>query len=209
MHGGTGLIRSLGIAAYQIGQTHVVIADAARARVRRLRTEELTGHEVAAIREVLEAAFANGEAGFSDDDWRHAVGGIHFVLDLDGEIVAHASVVERVLHVGGRPLRTGYVEAVTAAPAHQRKGLGAQVMREVTAHIRDRFELGALGTGSHRFYERLGWLTWQGPTSVRAATGQRRTPEEDGYVMVLPTPSSPRLDPSAPISCDWREGDVW
>jgi len=35
------------------------------------------------------------------------------------------------------------------------------------------------------------------------------TREEDGYVMILRTPSSPRLDPEAPISCEWRPGDVW
>lgn len=137
------------------------------------------------------------------------MGGIHFVLELDGEIVAYASVVERVLHVDDRPLRTGYVEAVATAPVHQGKGHGTRVMRAVNAHIRDRFELGALDTGSHRFYERLGWLRWRGPSSVRTASGERRTPEEDGYIMVLPTPSSPRLELTAPISCDWREGDVW
>jgi aminoglycoside 2'-N-acetyltransferase I len=82
-------------------------------------------------------------------------------------------------------------------------------MQDVTAFIRERFELGALGTGSHGFYERLGWLTWMGPTSVRTANGPRRTPDEDGYVMVLPTPASPPLDLTAPISCEWRPGDVW
>ena len=66
-----------------------------------------------------------------------------------------------------------------------------------------------LGTGRHRFYERLGWQTWRGPTSVRAPEGMQRTPDEDGYILVLTTPSSPPLDPAAPISCDWRVGDVW
>jgi len=27
--------------------------------------------------------------------------------------------------------------------------------------------------------------------------------------MVLRTPSTPALDEAAPISCDWRPGDVW
>ena len=79
----------------------------------------------------------------------------------------------------------------------------------MTTFIRERFELGALGTGRHHFYERLGWLTWTGPAFVRTAEGTRRTPDEDGFILVLPTPASPQLDLAAPISCEWRPGDVW
>ena len=80
-------------------------------------TPELTAAEISAIREILVAAFgADEEERFTEDDWQHGVGGTHFVLDLDDEIVGHASVVERELHVDGRPLRTGYVEAVAVAP---------------------------------------------------------------------------------------------
>jgi aminoglycoside 2'-N-acetyltransferase I len=134
---------------------------------------------------------------------------MHFVLDHDGVIVAHASVVERELHVGGRPVRTGYVEAVATAPDRQGAGLGSRIMADVTAYIRDRFELGALGTGRHSFYARLGWQAWTGRSFVRTPDGPRRTPDEDGYILVLRTPSSPPLDLSASISCDWRRGDVW
>ena len=179
-------------------------------RLRRLSTQELTPEEVAAIRALMLAAFVSSEEdGFTDDDWDHALGGVHFVLDLDGEIVAHASVVEREIHVGGRPLRTGYVEAVATAPDRQGAGLGSIVIADVTAYIRDEFELGALGTGRHRFYERLGWQTWTGPSSVRTIGGERRTPDEDGYILVLQTLSSPPLDLGATISCEWRPGDVW
>jgi aminoglycoside 2'-N-acetyltransferase I len=179
-------------------------------RLRRLSTEELTAHEVAAIREMLKSAFGtNEEDRFTEDDWRHALGGLHFVLDLDGEIVAHAAVVVRALHVGGLPLRTGFVEAVATAPSRQGIGLATRVMREVGSYISERFELGALGTGSHHFYERLGWLTWAGPSSVRTPDGERRTPDDDGYIMVLRTPSSPALDLTSTISCEWRPGDVW
>jgi aminoglycoside 2'-N-acetyltransferase I len=170
----------------------------------------LTVGEIATIRALLLAAFGSDEEeAFTDDDWDHSVGGTHFVLDLDGEIVAHASVVERALHVAGVPLSTGYVEAVATAPDHQGAGLGSLVMTDAAALISDRFELGALGTGRLHFYERLGWQRWQGPTYVRTEDGPLRTPDEDGYILVLPTPSSPALDLSAPISCDWRPGDVW
>ena len=180
------------------------------AHLRRLRTEDLTSREVRAIRDMLEVAFGQDEEErFTEDDWQHALGGVHFVLDVDEEIVVHAAVVARMLHVGGVPLRTGYVEAVATAPSRQRTGLGTVVMRDVGRHIAEVFELGALGTGTHQFYERLDWVTWGGPSSVRAPEGERRTPDDDGYIMVLRTPSSPPLDITAPISCDWRPGDVW
>ena len=184
--------------------------DGARDRLRRLSTPELSKAEVARIRELLELAFGPDEdERFTEDDWQHAIGGVHFVLRLDGEIVAHASVVERELQVDDRPLRTGYVEAVATTPGRQGQGLGTIVMRDVGSYIADRFELGALGTGSHHFYERLGWLTWQGPSFVRTADGPRRTSDEDGYILVLPTPSSPTLDLTGSISCEFRAGDVW
>ena len=181
-----------------------------RPRLRRLATAELTAAEVAAIRTIMVDAFGQDEdERFTDDDWGHAVGAVHFVLDVDGEIVAHASVVERTLHVGGLPLRTGYVEAVATAPARQNAGFGSVVMADATAMIRERFELGCLGTGRQSFYERLGWQTWRGPSFVRTANGLVPTPDDDGYLMVLSTPSSPPLDLTASISCEWRPGDVW
>ena len=183
--------------------------DGDRPRLRRLPTADLTPREVTAIRELLADAFGSGEEAFTDADWDHAIGGLHFVLDLDGEIIAHASVVEREIHIDGHPLRTGYVEAVAAAPGRQGADFGSQVMADVTAYIRKGFDLGALGTGRQGFYERLGWLTWAGPSFVRTVEGERRTPDEDGYIMVLSTPTSPPLETTSRISCDWRPADVW
>ena len=183
--------------------------DLERSRVRQSTTEALTPVETAAIRSILWAAFPAGDEGFSDDDWQHALGGVHFVLELDGSIVAHAAVVERALEVDGRPVRTGYVEAVATDPARQARGFGTKLMEAVDAYIRETFELGTLGTGHHHFYERLGWETWRGPSFVRTASGVRRTPDEDGYILVLVTGSGPALDLDAEISCEWRPGDVW
>jgi aminoglycoside 2'-N-acetyltransferase I len=106
-------------------------------------------------------------------------------------------------------LRTGYVEAVATMPSRQGHGFGTAVIREVNALIAQHFELGALGTGSQGFYKRLGWQIWRGPSSVRTATGDQRTPDEDGYIMALLTASTPEIDFQAPISCEWRPGDVW
>jgi aminoglycoside 2'-N-acetyltransferase I len=118
-------------------------------------------------------------------------------------------VVERELHVGEEPLRTGYVEAVATRSDLQRKGYGSAVMREVGEYIDERFPLGSLDTGSQAFYGRLGWTIWKGPTFVRTDEGLVRTAEDDGNVMVRLTPTSPKLDLTASITCEWRSGDVW
>lgn len=159
----------------------------------------------------MDAAFASEQEDerFADSDWDHALGGLHLIATLDGETLAHASVVARELHAGGRPIHTGYVEAVATLPAVQGRGIGTLVMGAADEHIRETYELGALGTGEHGFYARLGWQTWQGPLFVRTLDGPQRTPDEDGGIMVLTTPSTGPLDLAAPLSCDWREGDVW
>jgi len=179
-------------------------------RLRHLPTAGLTSSEIVVIREIMRLAFRDDEdERFDDSDWEHALGGIHVVLDVDGEIVTHAAIVERELHVDDRPLRTGYVEAVATSPARQGEGFGSVVMTDVNEIIRERYELGALGTGRHHFYQRLGWKTWDGPSFVRTPDGSRRTRDEDGYILVLATPTSPPLYMEASISCEWRPGDVW
>jgi aminoglycoside 2'-N-acetyltransferase I len=178
--------------------------------IRRVPTVDLTAGEIATIRDILWAAFGTGEDAMAESDWEHSLGGVHFILDLNGEIVAQAAVVERDIHIGERSFRTGYVEAVATAVAHQRRGFGTQVMREVNAYIEATFELGALGTGEQSFYERLGWFRWPGPSAARTADGVlQRTPDEDGYILVLRTPSTPTLDLDAVISCEMRAGDAW
>jgi aminoglycoside 2'-N-acetyltransferase I len=171
------------------------------------RTADLSDRDRVAIRALLDAAYA-GE--FSDDDWAHAIGGAHLIVEADGGIVAHASVVARVIDVGGRALRTGYVEAVAVRPELQRTGLGSEVMRAAGELIARDFELGALSSGEWDFYARLGWERWRGPTSVRHAGGQvARTPRDDDSVMILRVPLTPSIDLAAPITCDDRPGDPW
>lgn len=179
-------------------------------RIRRLPTRDVEHADLLAARTLLISAFGPDlEERFTTTDWDHSLGGTHFLVDLDGSIVAHASVIERPIEIGELSLRTGYVEAVAVAPDRQGQGIGSRLMEEVDAFIDERFELGVLGTGRHAFYERLGWRTWQGQAFVRTASGSRRTPDEEGFILVRSTASTPTLDPDASISCDWRPGDVW
>jgi aminoglycoside 2'-N-acetyltransferase I len=177
--------------------------------VRRHATDELSSAEVTTLRQLFHAAWTQDAEEFGDEDWNHAVGGVHFIAEEDGALLAHASVVERELHTGRHRLATGYVEAVATSPTHQGRGYGSALMREVGDYIDETFQLGALDTGNAEFYKRLGWTVWEGPTFVRTESGLIRTAEEDGNVLVRLTPTSPELDLSAPISCDWRSGDVW
>ena len=175
--------------------------------VREVATADLTAAELAALRSLLDEAFGGR---FADEDMDHALGGRHWLVAHEGRIVSHASVVPRDIEVAGRRIRTGYVEAVATAPAAQRTGLGSRVMRAAGAHLCEAFGLGALSTGSHGFYERLGWERWRGPAFVRHPDGRlERAEDDDDGIMVLRTPGTGPLDVHAPISCEWRPGDAW
>jgi aminoglycoside 2'-N-acetyltransferase I len=177
------------------------------ARVRIATSDALDAADRAAIRALLDAAF---HGDFSDDDWAHALGGTHALIADGHGVVAHASVVARDLEVGAARIRVGYVEAVAVRPDRQRTGLGTMVMRALGEVITRDFALGALSTGEWHFYERLAWERWRGETWVRHADGRReRTPDDDDSLMILRTPRTPPLDPSAALLCDARRGDAW
>jgi aminoglycoside 2'-N-acetyltransferase I len=125
-----------------------------------------------------------------------------------GSVVGHASVVQRRLVVGGRSLRTGYVEGVGVHPDWQRRGIGDELMTALEPIIRAAYDLGALGATEDgaRLYTRHGWRPWRGPLSVMTPTGTVSTPEERGWVHVL---TDEPLDLDAELTCDWRDGDAW
>lgn len=189
---------------------------------------ELPGEEpsqpATVIRVVPSAALSAGEwstltdlcvAAFNEDwdgYWESIGPGVHVIAEEAGRgIVAHAAIVDRSLYPGDVALRAGYVEAVAVAPDRQRRGLGTKVMEVIDDMVDQGYELGALGTGSHGFYTRLGWVVWRGPTWIRERDGSlKRSPDEDGDIMVRMTPTTPpELDLSSPISVDWRPGEVW
>lgn len=158
---------------------------------------------LAGARALMDLAFDDLE----DDDWEHALGGVH-ALVVDGDrVLAHGSVVLRRLLHTGRALRCGYVEAVATHPDHRRRGLATQVM-DALESLAPGYDVLALGTSDEglAFYSGRGWVAWRGPTSVLAPGGSRRTPDEDGAVLVLGTAG---LDLDAGLTCDWRDGDVW
>jgi aminoglycoside 2'-N-acetyltransferase I len=167
-----------------------------------LRTDDVSVDLLTRIRALLDAAFDD----YSDDDWTNALGGWHVVVEDGDEVVAHAAVVDRIIDVDGAPTHIGYVESVATHPARRHQGLGTAAMQEIATIIERDFEMGALSTSKHAFYERLGWRRWRGPTFVRRGDEVVRTPGEDDGVMVL---APKEVDLTVAITCEARQGDDW
>jgi aminoglycoside 2'-N-acetyltransferase I len=169
-------------------------------------TAFLRPDELRAIRVLLDDAF---DDGISDDDFEHALGGMHALVWEGQEIVAHGSVILRRLIHERRALRTGYVEAVAVRRDRRRRGYGNRVMQALEQVIRDAYELGALGSSTMgvNFYVARGWQPWQGTTSAITPAGRQRTPDDDGGIYIFPVSARPTL--TGDLACDWRDGDVW
>ena len=169
-------------------------------------TASLRPGELRAIRTLLDVAF---DGDFSDDDWEHALGGLHAVVWEDGAPIAHGAVVMRRLLHAGRALRTGYVEAVAVRADRRRRGHGNAIMDGLERVIRAAYELGALSASDAgaELYAGRGWRRWTGRAWVVAPDGLRRTQGDEGSIHVLPV--SVALSPEAGLACDWRDGEVW
>jgi aminoglycoside 2'-N-acetyltransferase I len=176
------------------------------ADLRIAHTADLDSAAITAARALLDDVFA-GE--MTEDDWEHALGGMHALLWEGPALIGHASVVQRRLLHRGRALRAGYVEAVAVRADRQRRGHGATMMAALERVLRGAYDLGALGATDEgaQFYAARGWQLWRGPSSALTPAGLRRTPDDDGaiYVFELAVP----LDTTAELTCDWRGGDLW
>jgi aminoglycoside 2'-N-acetyltransferase I len=174
--------------------------------LRTAHTADLSPAALKAARELLDEVF-DGE--MTDEDWEHALGGIH-ALVWDGPVlIGHASVIQRRLIYRGRALRAGYVEAVGVSADHRGHGHGMAMMEALERVVRGAYDLGALGATDEgaRFYAARGWQLWRGPLSALTPSGVRRTPGEDGCIYVLEV--TVPLDLSGELTCDWRDGDLW
>lgn len=173
--------------------------------IRTAHTADLGAATLRAARGLLYEVFDD----LTEDDWEHCLGGVHALAFEDGAVVGHASVVQRRLLYDGRALRTGYVEGFAVRPDRQRRGIGGKLMAALERVIRGGYDLGALGAtdAGAAFYRRHGWQVWQGPTFALTPTGVRRTHDDDGCVHVLPVTVALTL--TRPLTCDWRDGDVW
>lgn len=159
-----------------------------------------------AARDLVDRAFGGG---FADEDWGHALGGLHALVHEGGDLVAHGAVVARHLLHGDRTLRVGYVEAVAVHPDRRRRGHASSVMAALEEVVRDGYDAGGLSAAptSVALYAARGWQQWRGATWALTPAGRVRTPEDDDAVFVLP--SGVALDLAGDLTCDWRAGDLW
>ncbi len=133
---------------------------------------------------------------------------IHILGKFEGEQVCHALWVTRYLQPEGLPLlRTAYVEAVATHPDFQHRGFASEIMRKVVEEIQD-FDIAGLAPFRVDYYARLGWELWRGPMFERTESGLVASPPEE-RVMIYRLPKTPALDLDAPISVEWRTGEVW
>ncbi|WP_299576881.1 GNAT family N-acetyltransferase [uncultured Williamsia sp.] len=159
---------------------------------------------------MLDDAF---DGDFTDDDWDHALGGVHVLAEVDGVLVGHAAVVPRRVWFDGDERSCGYVEAVAVAASARRRGVGVTLMREI-ADLLASYDLGALAAtdAGAPLYAGMGWTTWAGELSVRVTDGSiRGTPDDRGAVMVIGDAHllSRAADDTAVLVVDDRPGDPW
>ena len=131
----------------------------------------------------------------------------HVLARQDGTLVSHALWITRWMQVKGKPLmKTAYVEGVATEKSQQGKGYASAVMSALAEQISD-FEIGGLSPAETNLYHRLGWEYWLGPLYARVEGRWLLVPEETA--MIYRAPNTPPLDIHAPLSIEWREGDVW
>jgi len=131
----------------------------------------------------------------------------HILARLQESLVSHALWITRYLKYVELPIfRTAYVEAVATEDAYRGRGFAMKVVQKLASEIMG-FELGALSPSNHRLYVRLGWELWRGPLFISSPEGWVSTPDDE--VMILRLPKTPRLDINAPLSAEWREGELW
>ncbi len=161
------------------------------------------------VRDRLRALLWDAFDDFSEDDWRHGLGGVHVVAFAGDRPVGHASVISRNLYVGEDLFVAGYLEAVAVNAQCQGRGIGAEVVTAAGEVIVERFPVAALSTSKHGFYEGLGWERWLGASYVVSGDDWRRTEDEDSGIMVLRPPGSPVSDLGGRIAVEERSGDAW
>jgi aminoglycoside 2'-N-acetyltransferase I len=132
----------------------------------------------------------------------------HVLGRLGSRLVSHAAWVTRWLQVGSSPpMRTAYVEAVATDQPYRNRGYASSLMnrlgREIVA-----YDLGGLSPSEPGFYERLGWELWQGPLFIRKGGALLPSPPDE-QAMILRLPRTPTLELTAPLSAEWRAGELW
>ncbi len=132
---------------------------------------------------------------------------VHVLGYAGSRLVAHALWLTRRLRIEAGPwLAAADVEGVATHADYRGRGYGLAVMRHVQQEIGD-FDLGVLSPSHADWYERLGWVRWQGPLYILKDDGVLATP--DDCVLVYRTPRSGDFDVRASLTGEWRPFELW
>lgn len=135
------------------------------------------------------------------------LGRVHVLGYLDGLLVSHALWLDRRLRIGSGPwLNSAYVEGVATHEDCRKQGFGSAVMQRLQREIAC-YNLGALSPSRPEWYERLGWIRWQGPLQVMRDSDMIETPGE--CVLVYRTPQTGQIDVTSPLTGEWRPFELW
>ncbi|NJP51729.1 GNAT family N-acetyltransferase [Streptomyces sp. SBST2-5] len=174
--------------------------------LRTAHTADLAPAELDGVRSLLTDAF-DGDLG--EQDWEHALGGMHVLAHDESGLAAHGSVVMRRVRHRQRWLRVGYVEAVGVRRDVRRTGLGGRVMAELERIVDRAYDAGMLSASDEGalLYRARGWRLWDGRILGLGPEGVVRLAEEEDCTFVRPALAGP-LDPAHELVFDWRDGDV-
>ncbi|MFF9201373.1 GNAT family N-acetyltransferase [Streptomyces sp. NPDC014986] len=171
--------------------------------LRTAHTADLTPAELTAVRSLLRDAF---DGDLTDEDWEHALGGMHALVHDERGLAAHGAVVMRRARYRARWLRVGYVEGIAVRHDVRRQGLGSAVMAALEGVITRAYDLGALSASDDGalLYTARGWRAWDGRICALGPDGVVRLSDEEGSTYVWPVPA----DLGSELVFDWRDGDV-
>lgn len=174
-------------------------------QIQYVATEALSSNDLSEILAMNMAAYEEDLAPYLRD----CGPGLHVLGRVSGALVTHALIVDRQLQIAGNtPLHAAYIELVATDPPHQGKGYASTLLRALVSQLTNH-EIAGLSPSAASFYARLGWERWRGPLLVRTESGLESSPEDE-EVMILRLPRTPAdLDLDAPLSVEWRPGEVW
>ncbi len=134
---------------------------------------------------------------------------VHVLVYADGRLVGHALWLDRRMRVGGGPWqRAAYIEGVATHPDYRGRGVGSAVMRRIAQGIVG-YDFGALSPAVPEWYERLGWVRWQGPLLIEKDDVVEETTDPDELVMIYRTPRTGELDLTTTLTGEWRPFEQW
>jgi aminoglycoside 2'-N-acetyltransferase I len=117
---------------------------------------ELDAQETQEVASLLQRVFTGEEDNIV---WSGAVWCV--LVRLNGELVTHVGIIDRVISVAGSPLRVGGIGGVATAPEWRGRGFASLAMRAASTFMLEKLGIfhGLLVCGAQRvsFYQSLSW----------------------------------------------------